>query len=298
MEPFPVHEVTKKVTTTTIIIMPPRKYWDPIQQIRIKNDFELRTGPHITLVYPFVPEKLFPQVIELLEPVLRGVTPFRVTVEELDIFDNDGNATLFLKPAPTPVDAIHKLQETIGKVLPNCRDVEMITDNGFTPHMAIGGFGGKDAVQNAKDCAIQHAEYFKTHPITFPVAEIYLCSRSGSDPFEVKHVFNLNAPRYDLINRPYFGPKSPAIPNILYIGNLPRTNQINLQYLKNIFPTATQVQLIMQPDGITSRGCAWVTYATTEEAHSTLNKMTRKPFKIDNTNSLLIVKLASAMSYP
>jgi len=294
---FDITGPIKKITTSTIIIMPPRVLWNTIQEIRTKNDFELRTGPHITVVYPFIHEKLFGDAVQLLSPVLGQIKPFTVTLEEFGIFDNDTTATLYLKPVTAPAGALHQLQKAIAKVFPHCTDVDLIADTGFTPHMSIGGYNGNNAAILAKACADQHAMTFKNNPIQFLVTEVYVCARTGSDPFEVKFVISLDSAKIDIHSRPYFGPKSPQIPNILYVGNLPRTDDITELFLKGIFPTASNVKLTTQPDGVTSRGCAWVEFNSPQEAHHMLGVMTRKPYKIGN-NVQIVVKLASLMSYP
>lgn len=293
---FDITGPIKKVTTSTILIMPPRKFWPRIQELRTPNSFELRTGPHITLVYPFIHEKLLGDAATLLAPVVAKIKPFRVRLDSFGIFDNDGDINIHFKPIVRDRN-LHTLQKAIEKVFPHCNDVDIITDEGFTPHMSIGGFKGDDAKERADAIIAKYTPLFQEEPIEFIVTEIYICARVGNDPFEVRYVLSLDSARIDAEERPYFGPKSPHIPNILFVGNLPRSPDFTSESLKPLFPTCTDITIWKQPDD-TSRGCAWIIFPDGESAHNAYATASRRNLKIGQKGQEPTIILASRMAYP
>jgi len=294
---FDITGPIKKVTTSTIIIMPPRSLWPKIQQIRVANIHELRAGPHISLTYPFIHEKLLPDAAVLLIPVIAKIKPFTITLQDFGMFENGNDVNLHLKPEATPAGALHNLEKAIEKVFPHCNDVDIISNDGFTPHMSVSGFKGSNAKEMADQCIEKYSTIFKDEPVQFQVTEIYICARVGNDPFEIRHVIFLDSARIDITERPYFGPKSPQISDILFIGNLPRTEDITDDSLKLLFPSCREITLWKQPDG-TSRGCAWVHFETSEQAHDAYSIVSRRTLKLGSKGQQPTITLASRMCYP
>ena len=51
---------TDKTHQTAVVIIPPRKVWEPVQKIRSAHDKQFRRWmPHLTLLYPFAPKGEF-----------------------------------------------------------------------------------------------------------------------------------------------------------------------------------------------------------------------------------------------
>jgi len=288
--------LSSKVYTSTVVIMPPRSYWPRLQEIRVPNVRELRCGPHITLVYPFLPENLLEEAANLLTPALAQMEAFTITLDTLGKFRNGSSFNLHLRPTVDPPRALHDLQKAIENVFPHCNYVGIKTQ-GFIPHMSLSSFGGKTAKDLTSQFLQKYELIFKDDPISFQVTEIYICARAGRDPFEVKHAVSLNSAHINPGERPYFGPKTPQISNILFIGNLPRTPDITPESLKLLFPLYTEIVIIKQPDS-SSRGCAWIHFETTEQAHNSYKTATKRVLKIGLNEQEIVVKLASLMSYP
>jgi hypothetical protein len=64
-----------KVHHTTVALIPPDEAWPPIQQLRtqLRDKGLYRWPPHMNLLYPFVPEREFAEVVPKLQEALRGM---------------------------------------------------------------------------------------------------------------------------------------------------------------------------------------------------------------------------------
>jgi len=229
--------------------------------------------------------------------MIAKIDPFTVTLDTLGKFKNGSCYNLHFRPTADPPRALHDLQKAIERIFPHCNDVDIISDDGFTPHMSLASFEGKDSKELKNQFMEKYGPLFNDDPINFQVTEIYICARSGNDPFEVKHVLSLKSARINPEERPYFGPKSPQISNILFIGNLPRIPEVTPESLKPLFPLSTEIVIIKQPDS-SSRGCAWLHFETTEQAHNSYNTATKRALKIGPKAQEITVNLASRMCYP
>jgi len=280
-----------KAVRSTVVIMPPRNLWPSIQALRTRLVEELRSGPHITLAFPFVPENQFPEVASKLRARLSKLQPFSITLQKFDMFSKKKTAILFLDPQVTPSNSLNELQAEIVAEYPLCNDVNK-KENGFHPHLSIGNFVGLYARERALDYANNHAKTFADNPITFQVNEIYVLSRNLEDPFEVKEVVKIG----DNADIPHFGPKSSEMSNVLFVGNIPREVSFTSDSLKTIFPTCTGTEIITQPYG-TSRGVAWVTFETKEEAKKICGEKLPQ-ISVGNPPQQIVILFACQMAYP
>ena len=175
-------EADRKLPLTAVILIPPQEIWEPIQAIRRDHDPQLiRWMPHITLLYPFVPEDQFDEAAERLRPAAASIPSFEVTLQGFGHFAREaGSATVWVTPQPAAL--VSALQAALQSAMPWCDDASRYPD-GFTPHLSVGRFRSRgDAVRMTirLDAAWQ--------PLRFIAREVALIARSGAprDPFTVR----------------------------------------------------------------------------------------------------------------
>jgi len=168
-----------KVHTSAVVLIPPERVWGPIQAIRRDHDPKVRRWmPHVTLLYPFVPEGMFGRVAERLAEAICGTAPFEVRLAEFRCFDHGRrSATLWLRPEP--VEAFKALQARLQKAVPWCDDVSRHR-GGFTPHLSVGRFLGGAAAKRAASGFLA-----AWRPLAFLADHVSLIARSGApgEPF-------------------------------------------------------------------------------------------------------------------
>ncbi len=128
---------SRKSVLTAIVLVPPGKLWGPIQAIRSRYDRRYhRWMPHITLIFPFVPELEIPRLLPGLTAALADVVPFRIRLERFRYFRHpSGTATVWL--APVPAEPVGEVQWRLQQVVPWCDDQRRHPE-GFTPHLSVG----------------------------------------------------------------------------------------------------------------------------------------------------------------
>ena len=174
-----MNERGRKVHTSAVVLIPPQEVWEPIQAIRRVHDPQVRRWmPHVTLLYPFVPEQEFEAVAARLSGALAGLEPFEVSLVEFGWFVHGRrSATVWLRPEP--VEKIKGLQARLQEAVPWCDDVSRYP-GGFKPHLSVGRFAGEEAARVA-------AERFSAgwRPLCFVADHVSLIARSGApgEPF-------------------------------------------------------------------------------------------------------------------
>ncbi|WP_375744145.1 RNA repair domain-containing protein [Corallococcus interemptor] len=169
---------TALVHHTALVLIPPDDVWGPIQALRKKHDAKFqRWMPHITLLYPFVPEEDFETAEAILVDALQDVEPFDVTLSSFGHFEHRANATAWLRPDVQPSGALSALHAKIVAALPECASS---AHGGFTPHLSVG------QLPLSADIARTLAEWQRAwRPLKFHVGELCLIRRKGDTPFEV-----------------------------------------------------------------------------------------------------------------
>ncbi|WP_375758346.1 poly(A) polymerase [Corallococcus exercitus] len=169
---------TALVHHTALVLIPPDDVWGPIQALRKKHDAKfLRWMPHVTLLYPFVPEEDFETAEALLVDALQGIEPFEVTLSTFGHFEHRANATAWLRPDAQPSSALAALHARLVAALPECATS---AHGGFTPHLSVG------QLPLSGDTAQTLAEWQRSwRPLKFRVGELCLIRRKGDTPFEV-----------------------------------------------------------------------------------------------------------------
>ncbi|MFP2905657.1 poly(A) polymerase [Pyxidicoccus sp. 3LFB2] len=168
---------------TAVVLIPPDAVWEPIQALRRKHDSKFhRWMPHVTLLYPFLPEESFDEAEAVLAAALRDVKPFEVTLAGFNHFEHRANVTAWLKPEDRPHGALQALHAALEGALPECNDQGRKSARGFTPHLSVGQLPRSGAAEIARTLAGWEKHW---RPLTFEAREVCIIRRKGDTPFEV-----------------------------------------------------------------------------------------------------------------
>jgi|GEM_PF-184633 len=173
----PVHQAA-------VVLIPPEELWGPIETLRSKHDRNYeRWMPHVTLLYPFVPEEHFAEAEALIAEALRELNPFQVTLSGFSHFEHRGSVTAWLRPEDRPHGAIKELQAVLQTALPQCDEQGRKSENGFTPHLSVGQLPRSSPAEIRRTLSAWERDW---KPLTFEAHEVCLISRRGDVPFEVR----------------------------------------------------------------------------------------------------------------
>ncbi|KAH3767677.1 Endonuclease/exonuclease/phosphatase family protein [Pelomyxa schiedti] len=168
------------VVSSAVVVSPPAEQWGPIQAIRKEHDKAYqRWMPHINMLYPFWPEKNFPQAAGKLREALANFPQFTVEFNQLSFFEHGPTScTFFALPVTEPVNALKGLEELLLQTFPGCTDLSA-REGGFHPHLTLGQCRGKAATE-------RQIKTLNWKPMKFTVKSIQMISRTATTPFAVK----------------------------------------------------------------------------------------------------------------
>jgi len=176
----------KKSNTSAVVIIPPKKIWTPIQEIRKKYDRHVNNWmPHITLLYPFVSEDEYSSIEKEFSEKCCEIKPFEIALNTFHYFNHKRQRyTMWLNPEP--INLIQKIQAQILKIVPKFNDVNKYK-NGFIPHLSVGQITGKTNLKSV----INELQNNWT-ALTCHLKKIYFISRkkSKTSRFEIIKQFN------------------------------------------------------------------------------------------------------------
>jgi 2'-5' RNA ligase len=178
----------KKVYTSAVVIIPPIELWSSIQAIRAKYDCQInRWMPHITLLYPFIPEEELDMIKEAFVPVCHNCATFEVVLKEFDYFHHGKEYyTIWIRPFPSKL--IIELQQSLLELVPDCNDVNL-HNTGFVPHLSLCQINGKNQMLSLLE------EIRKNWTeIRFLLHQIYFITRkpTKNSKFETTKTISLN----------------------------------------------------------------------------------------------------------
>jgi len=179
-----------KTYHTAVVVVPPDAVWEPIQQIRRQYDRHYRRWmPHITLLYPFRPRNMWPDVLDALHQACQRVQPFEVELSRIAFFGHRSSCTLWL--APSPAKALVDLQTALWQAVPDCDDTRRHRE-GFAPHLSVGQQSGKRPVDTLSDTL-----QARWSPVRFSVHEVHLIWRNDppDDVFRIGETLPLGTPK-------------------------------------------------------------------------------------------------------
>jgi poly(A) polymerase len=166
-----------------LAIIPPEDLFPPIQAIRQQHDAGyVRIVPHITLLYGFLPDRYFDDVVDLIAPILAKMSPFAVTLTDFDVLTHHQSATAYLRLVVTPEEALHELQSTLNRLFPQCYEQSSKTAAGYNPHLSVGQFA---------NAAAALATLPQWHPRKFTVDSVALLSRRRDEPCVIRNIVGI-----------------------------------------------------------------------------------------------------------
>jgi poly(A) polymerase len=130
---------------TAFLILPPE---DVMRQIdkwrRVYDPNHKIVPPHITLVYPFIPENEWRQSRSMLVNCLKSFKPFNITLKELVHFEGEPTV-LWIKPEDD--GCIVRMHAALEK---DFFEYTTGLEFAFTPHLTIGFFDSEALLVQAK----------------------------------------------------------------------------------------------------------------------------------------------------
>jgi 2'-5' RNA ligase len=169
-----------KVHSTAVVIIPPKKIWGPIQNIRKKYDRHIhRWMPHITLLYPFKLQSEFNKLEPSFSTICNEIELFEITFNNFNYF-NHGKQKYTLWLTPEPEYLVVSLQHKLLEIVPDCNDVNLYR-KGFIPHLSVGQIEGKDNLET-----LLKSLQTNWTPLKFKITSIYFIAREKPKLSEFK----------------------------------------------------------------------------------------------------------------
>jgi 2'-5' RNA ligase len=188
----------EKTHTTALALVPPENIWEPIQEIRRRQDRQVRRWmPHLNLLYPFYARSRFDEVAEPLAAAVRDFASFEVRLSTFRYFRHrSGSYTLWLDPESG--GELERLQARLFATAPDCDDV--LRHGAFRPHLSVGQFRGGGGALSAFLGELQAA----WRPLAFTASEVSLIWREAPprDVFSVDRTIRLGS---GIARPPLFG---------------------------------------------------------------------------------------------
>ncbi|UCF69758.1 MAG: 2'-5' RNA ligase family protein [candidate division WOR-3 bacterium] len=128
-----------------LVVVPPPDVRNEINMWRhVFKAYDNQTTPHITIIFPFVPETLWNESRRKVTKALENIHPFTVKLRELGHFIHE-ESVLWLKPENgNNLMRIHsKMQEIFG------RHIRPSTLS-FVPHLTLGFFASVEELLKAR----------------------------------------------------------------------------------------------------------------------------------------------------
>ncbi|WPB79650.1 poly(A) polymerase [Archangium violaceum] len=172
------------VRQSCLVIVPPEEMWAPIQALRAVHDSKFeRWMPHVTLLFPFVPEDSFGEAEALITEALQGIEPFEVMLSGFGYFEHSSDVTAWLRPDDRPHGALEALHAALEKVFPKGEARGREPEFDFTPHLTVGQLPRAPAATIRRTLATWERDW---RPIRFEVGDVCLTSKRGDGPFEIR----------------------------------------------------------------------------------------------------------------
>ena len=207
---------SKPIDITLASTILPREIWQRIQVIRTRFMDEMRCGPHMTFVEPFVPKGKFlynllhpkylrntlveeiPLAAALLKEEFKNFPPFKVKFTKFNYFVFPKSSVLYLEPECEPINAIQLMKSKLIQLFPNCNDRAKRSGE-YVPHLSLARFKNEEECKKYK---VLLEEKWET--VEYTVKEIYLLWRTTINPTEVQYVVPLG----NDVTPPHYGPLS------------------------------------------------------------------------------------------
>jgi 2'-5' RNA ligase len=130
---------------TALVIIPPEEISAVIiGWHRLYYPFHTTVPPHITLAFPFMPEKEWEHNYSALENCLNKFKAFTITLRELAVFTGS-QCVLWLKPEDS--GNLVRIHTALAETFP---DYFVALEFKFIPHITIGFFDSEELMYEAK----------------------------------------------------------------------------------------------------------------------------------------------------
>ncbi|TFF97211.1 MAG: 2'-5' RNA ligase family protein [Promethearchaeota archaeon] len=175
-----------KTVTSACVIIPPKRIWPPIQEIRRKYDKKIdRWMPHINLLYPFRPKEEYEKIERDFKQTLKTFEPFEIWLKSFKFFRHKFQTyTIWLNPVPEK--PIIQLQRALLRNTPECNNINQFK-GGFNPHLSVGQFTTYKIHQKLEKLQTDW------EGLRFMVNNIYFISRKNTEDsaFQIEKQFPL-----------------------------------------------------------------------------------------------------------
>jgi len=167
-----------------ISIVVPRDKWNIIQHVRTLYIKEPMSGPHISLVEPFIdftasftPQQQ-KQLVSTLGDALADIKPIEITLSQLASFKWKQSSVLYVAPTPEQSQHLSAILDRILTLFPQCDDTKRKNpEQKFNPHLTIGYFRKESELVQVKNKLQRHIT--KSGPIKFLLQELYILTRNA-----------------------------------------------------------------------------------------------------------------------
>jgi len=181
----------KKIPTSYIGIMVPPLLQQSFETIRKKYMPYFSSGPHVTLVDPFLEYKHFGKASAMIEESLQSFSPFEIRFQRFSFFQQKKGCGMFFLEAETTNHELEEIQQRIVNIYPQCNDLS----KNYHPHLSMGQLKSEqETIDKLKEL---EAEWV---PVSFEVKEIYLLTKVGKNPYQIRKVIPLGKTE----SKPYF----------------------------------------------------------------------------------------------
>lgn len=249
-------EKSPHTSVTGIYLVPPRHMWDEINNIRCSYFDDLRLGPHVSMVDPFVVPSQLDRACDLLQSQLGAQRPFQIRLARLDLLvHNERSVTIFAVPESDPPDALAGLSVALTECFPMCNDLVRRGGGVLTPHVSVA------RAQSLADARALCARLQQSwHPVEWTVRHVQVLLRDRAQgtgqPFSLFRSVPL---AFDTVAQPNFGDGSAE-----WSDDHPCSRTV---ILFNRFQTENSIAL-RNPRGGTLREQAVQVFPSAEEANA------------------------------
>ena len=144
---------------TGLIILPPPEIRSEVDMWRrVFKSYEGMMTPHITIVYPFVPQKIWEESRRSVLNTLKDIHPFSIKLRELGTFIHD-ESVLWMKPEDgnNLVKIRARMQQIFSTHMP-------ASSLAYVPHLTLGFFKSVKELHKARKTVQKQLE-----PLDFTV---------------------------------------------------------------------------------------------------------------------------------
>lgn len=160
---------------SALVIIPPSDMLEQIQNIReIFDPAYERWMPHINIIWPFVPQSDFQNILPKVQELMKNIQPFPIVFKKIVSFPGNNGAT-YLDPQ-TPNQNIYQIYNQLKKL-----NIVTSGRKEYRPHLTVG------KGNEIKECINE----LNWKEMKFMVRHVYLIARTESTPFEVYHAITL-----------------------------------------------------------------------------------------------------------